>query len=113
MRRIALLGLTVLLSGCASPFDGFSGFISDTHTFTANRNAPVSPAENVRRVRGEEPVIAPLLPEPGDVWPGPPKPIPTLADIQMTDPNQQLPPPNLNSVPPSVFPQDAPALKSP
>ena len=36
MRRIALLGLIVLLPGCeyaSSPFVGFGGFIGDTHSF--------------------------------------------------------------------------------
>jgi hypothetical protein len=112
MRRIALLGLTILLPGCqfaGNPLDGFTGFIGDTHTFNENPNAPVAQSETEKRVRGEDVAIAPLLPEPGEVWPGPPPPIPTLQDVQKLNSNEMLPPPNIPAAPPpSVFPQNAP-----
>jgi hypothetical protein len=103
MRRFALLGLVLLLPGCqfaGNPLDGFGGFIGDTHTYHDNVNAPVAKSENERRVRGEELTAAPLLPEPGDVWPGPPAPIPTLQDVQKLDNTKVLPPPTIPSAPP-------------
>jgi hypothetical protein len=112
MRRFAL-GLALLLPGCqfaGNPLDGFTGFIGGTHTYHANVNAPVARAENERRVRGEVVVADPLLPEPGNVWPGPPAPIPTLQDVQKLDNRQNLPAPNIPTAPPpAVFQQNAPA----
>ncbi len=109
MRRTALLGLTILLpgllAGCqyaGSPLDGFTGFVADTHGFTANPNAPAAQSETEKRVRGDEVAAAPLLPEPGEVWPGPPAPIPTLADVQKLSGNPLIPPPNLTPPPPST-----------
>ena len=110
MRRIALLGLTILLPGCqfaGNPLDGFGSFIGDTHTFNLHPNDPVARSENERRVSGEDVAVAPLLPEPGEVWPGPPPPIPTMQDVQKMNSNIALPPPNLGEPPPSVFPQNA------
>src|SRR6185437_8101587 len=39
-------------------------------------------SENMRRVMGEQVEATPLTPEPGDVWPGPLPPEPTLQDLQ-------------------------------
>lgn len=112
MRRIALLGLTLLLPGCqfaGNPLDGFGGFIGDTHTWNSNPNTPVAQSENERRARGEALVVDPLLPEPGDVWPGPPPAIPTMQELQNMNNKETLPPPNIPSGPISpVFPQNAP-----
>ncbi|MBV8911690.1 MAG: hypothetical protein JOZ05_01480 [Acetobacteraceae bacterium] len=86
MRRTAPLVLLLGLSGCV----GFGEFLD--HTFTlpgANPNIPMADSENVRRVLGQEPDIRPLEPEPGNVWPGPPPPEPTLADIQNRPPQQE------------------------
>lgn len=111
MRRFALLAFPLLLSACGlagDPTDGFGGFIADTHMYSSNPNAPSAQSENEKRVRGEQVAVAPLLPETGDVWPGPPPPIPTLQDVQKMNPEEKLPPPNLGGVPPSVFDQTAP-----
>jgi hypothetical protein len=96
MRRFALLSLTLalpaVLSGCGyvdSPFAGFGGFIDDTHTFDLNPNRPVGDSENIRRVTGRDVNVPPLLPEPGNVWPGPPPKDPTLEDIEKSA-NQPL-----------------------
>ncbi len=79
MRRIVMLGLIALLPGCT----GFGAFLD--HTFTLpgeNPNRPMADSENVRRSLGRETDITPLTPEPGNVWPGPQAPEPTLTDVQ-------------------------------
>ncbi|MBC7800606.1 MAG: hypothetical protein H7Z10_08280, partial [Gemmatimonadaceae bacterium] len=82
MRRIATFGLLAVLApltGCT----GFGEFIS--HTFTApgaNPNLPMADSQNVRRALGELATIEPLTPEPGNVWPGPQAPEPSLRDLQ-------------------------------
>ena len=92
MRRIVLLGFVLLLPGCeswngfqdyfTSPFVGVGGFINDTVTFRRNVNAPLGDGDNMNRVRGREVTAEPLLPEPGNVWPGPPRPQATLSDLE-------------------------------
>jgi hypothetical protein len=110
MRRFALLGLILLLPGCqfaGNPLAGSLGFIGDTHTWHDDPTAPVAQSENERRVRGLDTTETPLLPEPGDVWPGAPAPIPTMQDLQNLNNNEVLPPPNIPSGPmPPVFPQN-------
>jgi hypothetical protein len=112
MRRIALLGLLSLLPGCqfaANPTVGFGGFIADTHTWNLNANRPVAVTEDERLAVGETVKVDPLVPEGGEVWPGPPAPIPTLQDVQKLNDLENLPPPAIpETPPPSVFPQDAP-----
>jgi hypothetical protein len=84
-----LLPLLFALAGCDSPDNmfgdptvGMGGFIADTHTFRTNPNAPDGDAENLQRARGLEPETQPLLPEAGNIWPGPLPAEPTLADLQ-------------------------------
>ncbi len=79
MRRTASLFLLLGLSGCT----GFGEFLD--HAFSSpysNPNISMGDSENVRRALGQNPTVAPLQPEPGNVWPGPPAPEPTLADIE-------------------------------
>jgi len=83
MRRIALLGLFLLLTGCGTDF---GHFLSDTHTFRSNPNMPVGDAENLRRVSGEDATQQALTPEPGNIWPPPAGPMPTLMDLEKTSP---------------------------
>lgn len=116
MRRYALLGLTVLLAGCqfaGNPFDGFGGFISDTHTFQPNPNLPPGADETMQRVEGHDDVnVAPLTPEPGDIWPGPMKPLPTTQELQEQN-METLPAPAVPArPPPMVFPETAPVPNS-
>ncbi len=96
MRLIAPLGLLLALSGCGtiadSPFEGFGGFLADTHTPVRGPNGPVGDSDNMRRVRGEATTSEPLEPEPGNVWPGPLPPEMTLGDIQRANDAETLRP---------------------
>ncbi|WP_246385018.1 hypothetical protein [Gluconacetobacter asukensis] len=77
MRRAAVLSLLVLQTGCA----GFGKLMADDATFPgANPNLPAGDAENLRRARGEVVAERPILPQGGNMWPGPPAPLPTLGD---------------------------------
>ncbi len=78
MRRIALLGLLLTLSGCT----GFGEFLS--HTFSPppiNPNLPLADSENLRHALGQPIEFTPMGTEPGNVWPGPEGPEPTLSDV--------------------------------
>lgn len=80
MRRSALLGTMtlpaiLLLGGCS----GLGKFFNDTITLPGmNPNLPYGLSENINRSKGRQPEEAPILPEPGNVWPGPPQPLPSL-----------------------------------
>lgn len=130
MRPYASLALVVLLSGCGtivgSPFEGFTGFIGDTHTLSANPNRPVSEGETVRRVLGQTPEIEPLTPETGNVWPGPVEASATLGDIakavnadQLLKPDAELTLPKsvrdsaVNPLPPVAAPKPVVATPEP
>ena len=83
MRRSALpvsviLASGLLVSGCS----GVTTFLGDTHSPIWNPNRPVGDSENMRRVKGQPTDVEPLVPEPGNVWPGPAKPEPTLQDLE-------------------------------
>jgi hypothetical protein len=85
MRRLLLLATTLLLPGCAG--SGFYSYLGDTFTlpFGANPNKAPGTGENYQRVTARRPdtvAPAPILFEPGDVWPAPPVPPPTLRDLQ-------------------------------
>ncbi len=117
MRLLAPLGLLLALSGCGtiadSPFEGFGGFLADTHTPMRGPNSPVGDSDNMRRVMGEPTTAEPLVPEPGNVWPGPLPPEMTLGDIQRTNDADMLKPgeelrfgaPRGSSTPPAPLPQ--------
>ncbi len=83
MRRSALLCRLVLpsvllLGGCS----GLGKFFHDTVTLPGmNPNLPSGLSENKIRSEGHRFDEAPLLPERGNVWPGPPQPLPTLSDV--------------------------------
>ena len=115
MRRIALLGLLTLLPACqfaGNPTDGFGGFVADTHTWHLNANMPAGETENEKLVLGEPVKIDVVNAESGEVWPGPPAPIPTMQDVQRLNSMEMLPPPAIPSAPPpALFPQNAPATK--
>ena len=78
MRRLVLLGIGLLLGGCS----GLGHFFGDTETLPGqNPNAVTGSSENLLRSRGQDPASAPIVAEPGNVWPGPPQPLPTLSDV--------------------------------
>ncbi|CEF55690.1 hypothetical protein [Acetobacter ghanensis] len=78
MRKAALLGVCVMMSGCA----GFEKVMSDTMSLPGeNPNAPSGSDLNMRRVQGQATSEVPILPQGGNVWPGPPDPLPTLEDV--------------------------------
>ena len=90
MRRSALLccalGASGLLSGCT----GTGVFFDHAFSFFGeNPNAPAGNSEMFQRLRGEPVEITPLLPEAGQVWPGPQAPDLTLQEIekQQNQPN--------------------------
>ena len=87
MRRIALLGLVLLLPGCA----GFGDFLGDTMTYGTNPNMPLTNSESARRVLGAEVTPEQLVPESGNVWPEVVAAAPTLQDLEKQGNIQQQP----------------------
>ncbi len=80
MRPIVLLGLTLSLTlplaGCGDTWwnPPFTGGYSP--------NRPAMDSDNMRRVTGQDAPTAALESEPGDVWPGPLPPTPSLSDME-------------------------------
>ena len=79
MQRIASLTLALILSGC-----GYKTWWNPPFTGGYNPNLPTSDSENMQRVQGREPNVPILTTEPGDIWPGPLAPPPTLKDLELT-----------------------------
>lgn len=77
MRYVTLLAVAFLLSGCGYRTWSDVPFLGGT-----NPNLPAGDSENMQRVEGRGASIAPLTPEPGDIWPGQLKPPPTLEDLE-------------------------------
>ena len=110
MRRIASIGFILALAGCGitdkiagssfptpadyvgNPVSGMGVLFVDTHTPVRNPNRPASDAENVKRMTGQTVVAEALLPDVGNVWPGPFKPDPTLSDVARSMDGQPIPP---------------------
>jgi hypothetical protein len=100
MRRIVFLGLLLALTGCGGPYTTWHELPFSTGS---NPNLPAGDSENMRRVMGDTANVEPLTTEPGDVWPGPIKPPPTLQDMenQNGQPTEPLPPVGSSTPPPS------------
>lgn len=79
MRRFASLGVVLLLSGC-----GYSTWWNPPFVNVSNSHLPRGDSENMRRAMGQTISPAPLQPEPGDIWPGPVKPEPTLQELEQS-----------------------------
>jgi hypothetical protein len=77
MRRTALCGL-LLLSGCT----GFGHFLSDTHSFASNPNAPAGDSANMQRANGGAGQQQVVEADTGNVWPTSIPAMPTLSEIQ-------------------------------
>lgn len=77
-RLVLVLGMVLLLSGCASE----RHFAADSLWPFGNPNAPRVASETAQRSLGKSPDVTPIPPQAGDVWPGPVQPMPTLSDIQ-------------------------------
>ena len=76
MRGIGYLCLALAVSGC-----GYKTWSDPPFSSGSNPNAPVGDSENLMRAMGQEPVVSRLTTEPGDIWPGPLAPAPTLKDL--------------------------------
>ena len=117
MRRIALLAPFLLLTGC-----GFNTWWNPPFSNGTNPNMPPANSENMRRVMGQSPSLPAMTPEPGNVWPGPTPPAPTLGDIEkmsgsaaLGQPEQPVPgsPLQMGTQPGSVMtPQPPPRMGS-
>lgn len=84
MRKTLVLGLALLLTGCTSERQ----FFRESLWPFGNPNAPVATSETAQRALGQSPPVTVLQPQPGDVWPGPVQPMPTLSQVQA---NSNLP----------------------
>jgi hypothetical protein len=68
----------LLVGGCS----GLGHFATDTERLPGqNPNSPIGVSENIKRARGQSVGAEAIMPEPGNVWPGPPQPLPTLGDV--------------------------------
>lgn len=124
MRRFALLCCAIVSSGSLAGCTGTGVFLD--HTFNlGNPNTPAGNSEMFLRLRGEPVAITPLLPESGNVWPGPQKPDPTIDELQQSQgmgasPGQGQggprsgPTPGGNDVhaPPAILPSGTPGSKA-
>ena len=77
MRKLVGIGLAVFLSGCVSERQAFPNLLWPF----GNPNAPKATSETAQLALGHTPRITPLEAQPGDVWPGPVQPMPTLTDV--------------------------------
>ncbi len=77
MRQILVLCLILSLTGCVSE----RHFVRDSWPF-GNPNAPSGDSEMALRALGQVATVTPIVPQAGDVWPGPVQPMPTLSDMQ-------------------------------
>ena len=90
MRRFATLSLALMLAGC-----GYNTWWNPPFTPGYQPYAPTGDAENLLRAKGEPVDLPALTPQPGDVWPGPVPPEPTMQELEQRgmEPQPQLPPP--------------------
>ncbi len=73
--RLAGLGLLIGLGACSTPETGFREALWSPF---AGPTPVASDSLTVQRIRGGNPEVAPLASEPGNVWPEPETPRPTL-----------------------------------
>lgn len=78
MRKSMAIGLVLILPGCATE----RHFAADALWPFGNPNAPAVTNETAQRALGHNVNVPPVQPQPGDVWPGPVQPMPTLSQVQ-------------------------------
>ena len=78
MRKTLVLGMALLVSGCTSERQ----FAYESLWPFGNPNAPAATSETAQRAMGESPPVTVIQPQPGDVWPGPVQPMPTLSQVE-------------------------------
>jgi hypothetical protein len=79
MLRAPLVGLALLATGCSTATDPLGNAVQRFADAIGPTQASVaSDSLTVQRVRGANPEVPPVLSEPGDVWPQPEAPRPTL-----------------------------------
>jgi hypothetical protein len=86
MRPIALLSLTLTLTGC-----GYNTWWNAPFSSGSNPNLPVTNSINMSRVLGDGVAVTPLTTEPGDIWPGPLQAPKTLQDLEKEGPASSKP----------------------
>jgi hypothetical protein len=80
MRLVCSLILILSLSGC-----NYSIWWNPPWTSGLNQNWPVVESENMHHVLGDTFAAQTITTEPGNIWPGPLPPAPTLKDLEATD----------------------------
>jgi hypothetical protein len=115
MRRFTTLGLALMLAGC-----GYNTWWNPPLTAGYQPYAPTGDAENLLRAKGNTVDLPPLTPQPGDVWPGPVPPTPTLQELEQQGnieiaPEQPVPgsPLSRGAAPQGQTPGQAPAQMPP
>jgi hypothetical protein len=84
LRKTLVLGAALLLAGCTTG----QHFFEQSFWPFGNPNAPVTTSETAQRALGHSPPVTVIQAQPGDVWPGPVQPMPTLRQVQQ---NANLP----------------------
>lgn len=107
LRRLPALALVLATAGCAGPVSFDSALASLTSPFSGPRNTVASDSLTAQRIRGGNPEVAPLLPEPGNVWPEQEAPRPTL----LSGPEEAMR--NIPEYRPSLIPDPASPASSP
>lgn len=103
LRLLPVVGL-LALGACSTPEAGSSG--GTWSPFASARNTVTIDSLTVQRVRGANPEFAPVMPEPGNVWPAQEAPRPTL----LGSPDEAMR--NIPEYRPSLI-QGAPPARSP
>jgi hypothetical protein len=107
---LPVFAAALLAAGCSGTTDLDSAFSSISAPFSGSRNMVASDSLTVQRIRGTNPNVDPIIPEPGNVWPEPEAPRPTL----MSGPEEAMRdipsyrPGLIEGAPPAVSPVQSP-----
>ncbi len=132
MRKTLVRGMTLIAVGALAGCTSERQFAFDTLWPFGNPNAPAATSETAQRALGHTPQVAVIQAQPGDVWPGPVQPMPTLSQVQANSnlplgqgytpslpspypPGEQPPPPMPNDLNGSLYavPAGTPAVPPP